>query len=116
MSKIYAVHVYILGATAPVRTYVGSDADKLREWIRAVRHRGIKRIGENMDPNENIKIQREVSKAILAAWDGCNTDGTLTTEQQEWVADQANLLAEAVKALDDWIKNGGFLPADWDWE
>jgi len=63
-----------------------------------------------MDPVANIKEQRSEAKAILAIWDDCNGDGTLTTDQLEAVADHANRLAELVEALDAWRNKGGFDP------
>jgi hypothetical protein len=49
-----------------------------------------------MDPNKTLEIIRKSVNAIV--WD----EETDITE-----------LAEAFEALDEWLKTGGFLPADW---
>lgn len=66
-----------------------------------------------MDPDANLREQLEVSRGILEAWDDCNADGTLTSAQAEFVADEANRLAELIESLDNWIRKGGFIPARW---
>lgn len=66
-----------------------------------------------MDPNANLKEQLEISATILKTWDDCNADGTLTSDQMEFVSDQANRIAELVEALDGWMCKGGFAPARW---
>jgi hypothetical protein len=53
-----------------------------------------------MDPNANLKEQREIAKRILS------DDG-------EDTGYDAVRLAELVEALDEWIMKGGFLPKEW---
>jgi hypothetical protein len=59
-----------------------------------------------MDPNANLEEQRNLVAVILRA-DHDDIDITAA----------ATRLAELVEALDQWLSNGGFLPADWptDW-
>jgi hypothetical protein len=59
-----------------------------------------------MDPNENVKRQRQVADQIIAAME----DGNITNSMICTLADD---LAELVVALDDWLTNGGFLPSEW---
>jgi hypothetical protein len=66
-----------------------------------------------MDPDANLKEQRSLAREILARWDDCADDGTLTESQTIALAFKANRLAELVEALDQWITAGGFLPAAW---
>ena len=53
-----------------------------------------------MDPNKNARQQVELADKILADEDNNTTE--------------ACLLAEMVLALDNWIREGGFLPKQWD--
>jgi hypothetical protein len=53
-----------------------------------------------MDPNANLKEQREIARRILLS-EPLDLDG------------DAARLAELVIALDGWITRGGFLPKDW---
>jgi hypothetical protein len=57
-----------------------------------------------MDPNANLEEQRRLVKFFLD--DGESTNPTA-------VALHAVRLAELARALDEWIKGGGFLPSDW---
>lgn len=66
-----------------------------------------------MDPNANLREQRELVREIQRVWNDCNADGTLTAVQAEHVADRASRLAELVAALDQWLSNGGFPPEAW---
>lgn len=66
-----------------------------------------------MDPDTNLKEQREIAREIQAIWDDCNEDGTLTVSQMVVISEKAGRLAELVEALDGWISRGGFLPAAW---
>lgn len=50
-----------------------------------------------MDPNANLKEMRALIKEHLA---GKEID--------------VDLLVELVDSLDNWLSNGGFLPADWE--
>lgn len=63
-----------------------------------------------MDPNANIKEQRELATAIIKEWDNCNDNGTLKEGQAERIAEHANRLAELVQALDEWQRRGGYSP------
>ena len=58
-----------------------------------------------MDPNANLKEQRELAAKMLRDFE--DTEGNGIDQ------DDANRLAELVEALDGWIKGGGFLPHDW---
>lgn len=55
-----------------------------------------------MDPNANLKEQREIAHELLHR--------ALTPNEAKRKAER---LAELVEALDGWIAGGGFLPADW---
>ena len=55
-----------------------------------------------MDPVANKIEQMSIAKQILAIWDDCNADGTLTKGQSEEMCDLANRLAELVDALAGW--------------
>lgn len=50
-----------------------------------------------MDPNANLKEQRELAKKIL----------------EENNREDVDRLAELVLALDEWLSKGGFPPTDW---
>ena len=67
-----------------------------------------------MDPTANLDEQRTIAADILAVWDGCNADGTLTADQAEHIGNQAQRLADLVEALDEWICRDGFKPRQWD--
>jgi hypothetical protein len=54
--------------------------------------------GSDMDPDANLKEQRELAKCILARF-GDSAD--------------AERLAELVEALDGWIRLGGGVPHAW---
>jgi hypothetical protein len=58
-----------------------------------------------MDPNANLKEQRELTQRIMRAFDEANSNGI---DQED-----ANRLAELVQALDEWLVKGGFLPESW---
>jgi hypothetical protein len=55
-----------------------------------------------MDPIANKIEQMSVSKQILALWDNCDEDGTLTESKRNEMIDLANRLAELVEALAGW--------------
>lgn len=59
-----------------------------------------------MDPNTNLNEQRQLVKNIKAMI----VDGRQTSV--EYQEDTARL-AELVQALDQWLVQGGFLPATW---
>ena len=54
-----------------------------------------------MDPNANLKEQREIIAAMLAE------------DSEEIDTGDAVRLAELAQALDEWISKGGFLPDAW---
>jgi hypothetical protein len=56
-----------------------------------------------MDPNSNLAEQRRIAARLIEASDA----GEPPNETD------ALRLAELCQALDEWIANGGFLPADW---
>jgi hypothetical protein len=63
-----------------------------------------------MDPIANLKDQLRIARRIRAVEDDCNSDGTLMKAQEEYLSNQACLLAELVLALDEWMSKGGFSP------
>lgn len=56
-----------------------------------------------MDPNENLKEQLRLAKALV--FDGDSSPNGLMPSAQR--------LGELVLALDEWIQKGGFLPLAW---
>lgn len=66
-----------------------------------------------MDPNANLKEQRELVKQINAIQDACSEEGKFTRLQECELVDAGLRLAELVEALDNWIRNGGFKPTAW---
>lgn len=54
-----------------------------------------------MDPNETLRMLRLTIKQLR-----------VDEDSDVWEA-HANEICEYVEALDDWLTNGGFLPADW---
>lgn len=66
-----------------------------------------------MDPDANLKEQRELIESIREAMtDASNEDGDVGPLDSSTIDDIDRLL-DLTEALDNWIKNGGFLPADW---
>ncbi len=59
-----------------------------------------------MDPNANLKRQRELAKLLLS-------DREFTKNSAEEDDNAARELAEHVQALDEWLAKGGFLPRAW---
>ena len=59
-----------------------------------------------MDPDANLKEQRELAAKIIATWDGAETDDAIDPHD-------AVRLAELVEALDRWLTMGGALPTRW---
>ena len=57
-----------------------------------------------MDPNANLKEQRDT------AWLICSGIDHMTADQLQT---NALHLAQLVIALDEWLRNGGFLPERW---
>jgi hypothetical protein len=55
-----------------------------------------------VDPDANLNEQRELCRKIMRA----------TGKEMSMVQD-AERLAELASSLDDWMTNGGFLPASW---
>lgn len=66
-----------------------------------------------MDPNANLREQRELVKEINAIQDACSEEGEFVFTQEADLIDACLRLAALVGALDDWITHGGFLPEDW---
>ena len=62
-----------------------------------------------MDPEEALRKAREALAQIRKAQDA---DFPLETHNLV-VAVQGVELADAFEALDEWMKKGGFAPADW---
>lgn len=58
-----------------------------------------------MDPTTNLRKQHELAHLIIKEIDTHDNPRDLTQH--------ANELAELVIALDEWIKRGGFMPAQW---
>lgn len=63
-----------------------------------------------MDPDENLKKQRELVAEILHLAD---TDDASMTDSTTALGNLGIELAEHVAALDQWISRGGFIPARW---
>ena len=59
-----------------------------------------------MDPDANLREQRELAQNIQTAWDRDD-------EPPEFDPTDVARLAELVIALDGWICKGGFLPERW---
>lgn len=62
-----------------------------------------------MDPNATLRILRDLCSYIVEV---------VYDENGEWIGDSevagyAVDLADEFTILDNWIMNGGFLPADW---
>ena len=67
-----------------------------------------------MDPNANLREQREHVRDIYAINDSADSDtGEYTEDQELALVGHASRLAELVEALDGWITGGGFLPSAW---
>ena len=71
-----------------------------------------------MDPNENLKQQREIAKQIAELRD--ELCGEIDTSHKHAyhvvrlsLVNHAIRLAELVLALDQWLVKQGFLPRDW---
>lgn len=60
-----------------------------------------------MDPNANLKRQREIAAEILRL-----TNLRASPRGREF-EDLGTELAELITVLDEWIENGGFLPSAW---
>lgn len=58
-----------------------------------------------MDPDQTLRDLRDAVGLATALADGDPVDYTA----EQILAD----MTEGVQALDEWLKNGGFLPADW---
>jgi predicted Zn-dependent peptidase len=66
-----------------------------------------------MDPDANLKEQRELAAEIVSINDKADDDGLMSASEQADVNDAAVRLAELVQALDQWLSGGGFQPAAW---
>lgn len=60
-----------------------------------------------MDPQTNLHDQIRLAHEIQAL-----SDANFETTPD--IAERAERLADLVLALDTWIRNGGFLPPDWE--
>lgn len=65
-----------------------------------------------MDPNANLKEQREIVARMIELQDMPDDPPTDEGRYAEH-AQLAARLAELVQALDEWITKGGALPAAW---
>jgi hypothetical protein len=54
-----------------------------------------------MDPNANLREQKEITERMLHP------------DSEHVDSGDAIRLAELVEALDEWIRKGGFLPSAW---
>ena len=61
-----------------------------------------------MDPNANLKEQLALAKQFVE-----QADQDIVTRSEFVSVDDAARLGELVIALNEWLKNGGFLPRDW---
>jgi hypothetical protein len=59
-----------------------------------------------MDPNAALENARNAAREFIRGID--------KEHPTEDILDNANTLAEAFQALDQWITRGGFLPSAWD--
>lgn len=67
-----------------------------------------------MDPNANLKEQRELVAIIHRLSDATSElEGGALTQATVALSQHAERLAELVEALDEWITGGGFLPQGW---
>lgn len=69
-----------------------------------------------MDPDANLREQREVASNIIKTIDECNGDGTLLEDQSAKLAYLADRLAQLVISLDEWLAYGGTKPKRWERE
>lgn len=66
-----------------------------------------------MDPNANLREQREIVARVLARTLPDGADYIQRARHNRQQADDTERLAQLVEALDEWLTKGGFLPADW---
>ncbi len=68
-----------------------------------------------MDPDENLRKQREAAAEIIELIDDADAEngGDLDADAEDRILSLAEDLAEHVQALDGWLKSFGFLPKDW---
>ena len=64
-----------------------------------------------MDPNANLREQRELAREILELVDRIEYGRDARRIE---LSARAARLAELVEALDQWIAGGGFLPDSWE--
>lgn len=62
-----------------------------------------------MDPDANLKEQREIATRMLRRIDR----EILTLDERDGHETDSERLAELAQALDEWLTKGGFLPAAW---
>lgn len=63
-----------------------------------------------MDPEANLRAQRELAAEAMSIFDNCNDDGSWRKGQAERMAEIACRQAELFQALDAWRKGGGYDP------
>jgi len=66
-----------------------------------------------MDPNANLREQRELVEQINTLLNAAHGKRLTGTQEQDIILHSARL-AELVEALDQWIAGGGFLPDSWE--
>lgn len=66
-----------------------------------------------MDPNANLREQREIYRAIIDIQNHADEGGNYTGAQERQLQEHAERLADLVEALDQWMSACGFLPAAW---
>jgi hypothetical protein len=66
-----------------------------------------------MDPQANIREQRELAQQIIDRTDAADKDDRpFTGKEQTAHMEDADRLAELVLALDEWRRRGGYDPYD----
>lgn len=66
-----------------------------------------------MDPNATLTHLRAMAQALLRQIDG-NTVDWDEVDEVATLMENVDELASMVINLDEWLRSGGFLPADWD--
>ena len=67
-----------------------------------------------MDPIANLDEQLTLSREIQALGESVPESAESQTAAELDICLKAGRLAELVLALDEWIRNGGFLPVRWE--
>jgi hypothetical protein len=69
-----------------------------------------------MDPNANLKEQREIVDQIIDALDASTAEDADVWDDErvrDVLADNLARFCDLVQALDGWLSGGGFLPEAW---